>query len=676
MNRYAELKGDALTEHLSNYLLDSWSYSGVSCFARNEKAFEMQYIYREKAKSSLSAVVGNAYHAALKQYFSAWAGAGDEPDAVMLTQWAYDYLDTVPANTWKLGTKTPTVENAIEAANSRVNKLILSFCKELDTYTELIAEVLSVEEKREAWVTVNGVDIPLPCHAVIDLVVRLKDGRIVIIDHKSKTSYTDESEIALVHGQQGITYVKVWETLYPDLKVDEVWFIENKDSANKDGSAQMHKNIIKMDADSRRLFEALLYEPLRRMIEAVSDPDYIYTINTADNIVDKAELYEFWARTQTCEAVDFEYVPTAKLGLLEKRQRKIKDSSIESGITPKVIAEFRKNAAAFISFDYTHSNMTNSEKIEHIMRTFNLKVRVAHVIEGLSCDTYLLEMGAGVDPLSVFRYKMSIASALDAERVRIQGEPLIKYEGKAYVGVEVNKDKREFIDWDPKYVEGTKIPLGLDNFRRPVVWDIDKQSTPHILVCGSTGSGKSVELMCIVRGAIEAGVKDITILDPKYEFADMKLPDSVRVLSDIADIEQALADMVVDMNKRVKNRQKHLSLVIFDEFADASDQSRKGKQLAPGEKSLMENFKMLLQKGRSSGFRFVAATQRASVQTIPGDIKVNLPVQICFNVPKGLDSKVVIDTEGAETLADKGDGIIRSPEYRGGLVRFQAFYCK
>ena len=676
MNRYAELAGDALTEHLSNYLIDSWSYSGVSTFARNEKAFEMQYVYREKARNSLSSIVGNAYHAALKQYFSAWAGEGDKANAVNLTKWAYDYLDGVPANSWKLGTKTPTVESAIDAATKRINKLIESFCGELDTYTEKIAEILSVEVKDEAWVTVNGVDIPLPCHAVIDLVVALKDGRTVIIDHKSKSSYTDEGEIALVHGQQAITYVKVWEALHPSLPVDEVWFIENKDSKNSDGSAQLHKNVIKMDADGRRLFEALLYEPLRRMLEAVSEPDYIYTINTADNLVDKAELYEFWARTQTCEAVDFEYVPTAKLGLLEKRQRKIKDSSIDSGITPKVIAEFRRNAASFITFDYTHSDMNNSEKIEHIMRTFNLKVRVAHVVEGFSCDTYLLEMGAGVDPLSVFRYKMSIASALDAERVRIQGEPLIKYEGKTYVGVEVNRDEREFIEWDKKYVEGTKIPLGLDNFRRPVVWDIDKQSTPHVLVCGSTGSGKSVELMVIVRGAIEAGVQDITILDPKYEFADMVLPDSVRVLSDIADIEQALADMVVDMNDRVKNRVKKLSLVIFDEFADANDQSRKGKQLADGEKSLIENFKMLLQKGRSSGFRFVAATQRASVQTIPGDIKVNLPVQICFNVPKGLDSKVVLDTEGAEALADKGDGIIRSPEYRGGLIRFQAFYCK
>ena len=70
----------------------------------------------------------------------------------------------------------------------------------------------------------------------------------------------------------------------------------------------------------------------------------------------------------------------------------------------------------------------------------------------------------------------------------------------------------------------------------------------------------------------------------------------------------------------------------------------------------------------------MAATQRASVKTIPGDIKVNLTSQICFKVPKGLDSKVVLDTEGAEALAGSGDGLIHSPEYNDGLVRFQAFY--
>lgn len=673
MNRYSQYTAEQLEEHFSNYLIDSWSYSGVTCFARNEKAFEMQYVYREKDTRSISSIAGNAYHEALKEFFSGYTDDEANPSIVNLTEWAYEYLDEVGANEWRLTNKFPTVEQAKTEATRIVNVLLESFCAELSTYTEQIARVLDVEVKYDAWVTVNGVDIPLPLHAVVDLVVLLKDGRIVIIDHKSKSAYTDEKEVALVHGQQAITYVKAWEEKHPGESVSEVWFIENKVSKNKDKSAQIRKHVFTMDADSRRLFEALLYEPLRRMLEAVSNPDYIYTINPSDNFVDMAVLYDFWARTQISEIEDFEYIPASKKDLLAKRQRKIKDSSIGS-IAPKVITNFRKNAAAFISLDYSHSDMNNEQKIEHILRTYNIQVQVAHKVEGFSCDTYLCEVAPGVELLSIFRHTLDIANALDVPRVRLQGEQLVMYEGKSYLAIEVNKKRTENLLWDEKYLEGHRIPLGLDNFRNTVVWDLDNNTTPHMLLCGGTGSGKSVCLNNILHYAISAGVQDITILDPKYEFAYQDIPKSVSVLSEIPDIELALKAMVESMNYRVKNRQRYLSLVLFDEFADAADQSRSAKELDPGEKTLLENFKMLLQKGRSAGFRFVAVTQRASTKTIPGDIKVNLPVQVCFRVPKGLDSKVVIDSEGAECLAGNGDGLIHSPEYKDGLVRFQAFY--
>lgn len=673
MNKYSQYTLDQLEELFANYLVDSWSYSSVQCYARNEKAFEMQYIYREKDTRSITSIAGNAYHEALKKYFESYS-ENPEPTVVNLTQIAYDYLDGIGANEWRLTTKFPSVEQASAEACRIVNSLIENFCSEIATYTDKIKRVIAVEMKYEDFVVINGVDIPLPLHAIIDLVVELKDGRIVIIDHKSKAAYTDEKDMALAHGQQAIAYVKAYEAANPDEQVSEVWFIENKISKNKDKSEQMRKHVFVMDADNRRLFEALLYEPLRRMLEAVSNPDYVYTLNSTDNFVDLAVLYDFWARTQISEIEDFQYIPENKRDLIAKRQRKIKDSSIGS-IAPKIITEFRKNAASFITLDYSHSNMTNQEKIEHVLRTFNIKVQVAHLIEGFSCDTYLCEVAPGTELLSIFRHTLDIANALDVPRVRLQGEPLVMYEGKSYLAIEVTK---KFVNgplhWDANYTVDHRLALGLDNFKNTVVWDLDNNTTPHVLICGATGSGKSVQIITILHDAIAAGIDDITILDPKYEFAFADLPKNVKVYSEIADIEKALAGMVDDMNERTKNRVKKLSLVIFDEFADAADQARVQKELSDGEKPLMVNFKMLLQKGRSAGFRFVAATQRASVKTIPGDIKVNLPVQICFRVPKGLDSKVVLDTEGAEALAGAGDGLIHSPEYNDGLVRFQAFY--
>lgn len=671
-NRYAAYSPEEMENHFSGYLVNSWSYSGVQTFARNEKAFEMRYIYGEKDKRSITSIAGSAYHEALKDFFCQWNEGSREPDNVALTSSAYEYLDEVPANDWKLTDKFPTAELAKAEAVAKVNLLLSSFCAEYTIYTKGVRKVVNVEVRYEEWVNVNGVDIPLPLHAIVDLIVETEDGKTVIIDHKSKSRYTESDEVALVHGQQAISYVVAFETARksPGL-VSEVWFIENKDTRNRDGSPQMRKHIIVMDNDCRRLYEALLYEPLKRMCEAVSNPDYIYTINTSDNFTEKAVLYDFWARTMIAEVDDFPNVPDSKKELIRKRTRKIKDSSL-ANISPNIITKFRKDAAAFIPVDYSNCDMTNAEKIEHVLRTHNIGVRVAHQIDGFSCDTYLLDVSQGVTITGIFSHRMDIAYALDVPSVRIAGH-LMMYGGKSYVAIEVNKKRDRTLLWDGKFLEECRIPLGIDNFGNTVVWDLNNHSTPHALVCGSTGSGKSVELRSILAYAQCAGVEDIVIFDPKYEFCNLDCGDA-KVYNDIEDLERVMKELVEEMNARVKTRSKKMTLVIFDEFADAIDQSRSAKELEPGEKTLMDNLKMLLQKGRSCGMRFCIATQRASVKVITGDIKVNIPVQVCFRVPKAVDSKVVLDEEGAQTLGGQGDGLIKSPEYQDNLVRFQAFY--
>lgn len=673
-NRYSLLSPEQLEEHFSYYLMDSWSYSKVSCFARNEKAFEKEYVYCERGRRSSSSVAGNAYHAALKYFFNvlrlrlSGAGSPDSCSLIDLQRIAYEHIEQVPANDWKLQKTTPTVEQAMADAVRKANAALVNFLEESSVYTDGLAEVLGAEERIECWAMVNGVDVPLPCHAELDLVVRLDDGRVVIVDHKLKAAYTDESEAALVHGKQAATYAVCWETVHPDLPASEVWFIENKAPKNKDGGPQLRRFALAMDADSRRLYEALLYEPLRRMIEAVSDPDYIYTVNDSDNLTDRAELYEFWMRTLIADVDDFN-IPQGKRPLMERRQRKIKDSGL-AAIDPRVITSFRRNAASFITFDYSKTNMANTEKIEHVMRTFDMRVNVAHEIIGFSCDTYLLEVSGGVKIGNIYRYRMDIASALNVPRVRIS-QDLVEHDGRAYLAVEANKRNTESLPWDAShYTGGLRIPLGLDNLRRTVLWDMANPSTPHMLVCGATGSGKSVFLRSTIEYAKLAGVTNVIVFDPKYEFPRTS---GIECYSEIGDIEAMMALLVSDMHGRAKSGgSQRLTLVVFDEFADAVAQARSGKALG-GDKSLEENLRILAQKGRSLGYRIIAATQRASTKVITGDAKVNFPVQVCFRVPKAVDSNVVIDEDGAESLAGHGDGLLKSPEYLN-TVRFQGFY--
>jgi hypothetical protein len=229
-----------------------------------------------------------------------------------------------------------------------------------------------------------------------------------------------------------------------------------------------------------------------------------------------------------------------------------------------------------------------------------------------------------------------------------------------------------------------------------VVWDIDNPSTPHVLICGSTGSGKSVCLVSIIEYAKLIGFDDIYIFDPKFEFTRYN-EGKTSVYSDIEEIETVMETLVEEMNLLVKKGTSKRTLIVFDEFADAVANSRNGnalnvyaeevigeyangrektkRVLVETKKCLEENLRILLQKGRSSGYRIVAATQRASVKVITGDAKVNFPVQICFKVPKEVDSKVILDEAGAESLSGKGDGLLKSPQYNG-IVRFQAFYKK
>ncbi len=687
-NKFKKIGKQEQDELFSNFLIDSWSYSKVTTFARNEKAFEMQYVYKMPYKKSATAVAGSAYHYALEQYFLNLKEDRPLPDVADMEILAFNYIDEVPANDWKLQKTTPTVEKSVQQANKKALQGVKNFLQEVEGYTKNIKKVLAVEEYYDDFIVVNGVDIPLPCHAMVDLVFEDNDGKTIVVDHKLKQSFTDEKDATFTFGVQAIIYAIIFESVRRK-KVDEVWFVENKVSKNRDGSAQLNFHKITIDEDTRRLYEAILYEPLSSLMMALNNPDHVYILNSNDKFVDMAELYKFWIKTMTGEIEDFN-IDESKEELIKKRLKKVKDSSL-TNITPRVIKDFEKNTEKFIAYNLQDKNMSNGEKIETVLRSFGVIAKAEHELTGYSFDTILLKVSAGVPVSKIKKHRLDIANALNVPNVRVS-ETLVMYQGTSYLAIEKTKKNEGTVHWDREFLKGYQIPLGLDNMNETIVWDLDNNSTPHALVCGATGSGKSVLLKSTIEYAKAAGITNIVVLDPKYEFVGMK---GVEVLNDIEDIETRMGLLVLDMQERVKSGNRDKTLIIFDEFADALSSARSGKQLerkeqvqvgmyANGmpkmksevvevEKSLEENLRILTQKGRSLGFRIMAATQRASTKIITGDTKVNFPVQICFRVPKEVDSKVVLDESGAESLSGKGDGLMRSPEY-DGTKRFQGFF--
>lgn len=703
MSIYKSYTQDQLEEHFSNFIIKSVSYSKAALFSRNEKAFEMMNIYGYHSKSSASGVSGNAYHEALSHYFKAKKD-GYVLSLPELESIAFDYIDNFPANKWKLQKTTPTMAEAKIKAVKTTTALLANFYAEKSIYEDHVAKVLDVEISKTSFLTINGVDIPLPFNTIIDLVIETHEGKIVIIDHKSKNAFSSEEDLRLSIGKQAITYVKSYEA-YSGLVVDETWFCENKYSKNRSEQNQLNMFMVVLDTDTRALYEDLLYENLKRLIEAVSNPDYVYLINDKDNLVDKAELYDFWAKTRICEIDEFDIDETeVNKEMVKKRLRKIRDSSTTT-ISPKIIKKFKSNAASFIKYDLSTLDMEPQQKVEHILKTFGIHTQVAHTFNGYSSNTFLLEVSAGTKIASIQGHKLDIANALNVPNVRIPKD-LKVYEGKSYLQVETAKKRDRDLIWCESELKGQKIPIGKDNFERTLYWDLDNQSTPFVLACGAAGSGKSVELISIVEYAkLIPEVEQIVILDPKFEFMDYASHEKIEVYNEILDIENKVESLVREMNSLIKAGKKKKILIVFDEFADAIAASRKGKDLdiysmvqvgnykptkdafgfpvagppkmqrqKTGElKSLEENMRIIKQKGRSVGFRGIDATQRASTKIITGDAKVNYSLMICFRVPKEIDSRVVIDDAGAETLAGMGDGLLKTPD-SPDLIRFQSFW--
>ena len=232
MNRYAAYSREQIEELQSHYLIDSWSYSKVATFARNEKSFEKQYVYYDKEKRSVSSIAGNAYHESLRLYFTSLRQDGTEISLPEMEEAAFSYIDNVPANEWKPSKTCPTIEECRIKAFKSVSSLLRNFYGERDVYTDSVGEVLGVELTCREFLTVNGVDIPLPCNAVIDLVFRHKDGRVIIVDHKTRSRYTDEEEVAFTCGKQAVTYLLAYEAK-EGITAEEVWFVENKESKNR-----------------------------------------------------------------------------------------------------------------------------------------------------------------------------------------------------------------------------------------------------------------------------------------------------------------------------------------------------------------------------------------------------------------------------------------------------------
>nr|WP_122629081.1 DNA translocase FtsK [Lucifera butyrica] len=314
----------------------------------------------------------------------------------------------------------------------------------------------------------------------------------------------------------------------------------------------------------------------------------------------------------------------------------------------------------------------NAALLEETLKNFNVSARVTNTCQGPTVTRYELEPAPGVKVSRIVNLADDLALKLAASGVRIEA-PI---PGKAAIGIEVpNKEVasvplREVLESDEfqKAASRLTVALGKDIAGQTIIADLAKM--PHLLVAGSTGSGKSVCVNTLITSILfKAHPEEVKfiLVDPKMvELSNYNgIPHLlVPVVTDSQKAASALRWAVQEMERRyalfaasgvrdiarynevTEESQLPLILIIIDELADLM-------MVAPVD--VEDAICRLAQKARAAGIHLVLATQRPSVDVITGIIKANIPSRISFAVSSQIDSRTILDMAGAEKLLGKGD---------------------
>ena len=326
--------------------------------------------------------------------------------------------------------------------------------------------------------------------------------------------------------------------------------------------------------------------------------------------------------------------------------------------------------------DYTRELQSNGQHLIDVLKNFGVDAKICEICRGPSVTRYEIQPAPGVRISKITGLSNDIAMNMAASGVRIEA-PI---PNKSAVGIEIpNRDRtmvllKEIID-TPEYRKSDSklnVALGKDITGNIICADIAKM--PHLLIAGTTGSGKSVCINSMIVSLLYNATPDevkLLMIDPKQvEFTVYNgIPHLlVPVVSDPRKAAGALAWAVTEMLNRYKlfSERNVRNIKGYNKFCEANPDIPKMPQIvifidelsdlmmaAPNE--VEDSICRLAQMARAAGMHLVIATQRPSVNVITGVIKANIPSRISLSVSSQIDSRTIIDTAGAEKLLGNGD---------------------
>ncbi|MGZ5209022.1 MAG: DNA translocase FtsK 4TM domain-containing protein [Sulfuricurvum sp.] len=381
----------------------------------------------------------------------------------------------------------------------------------------------------------------------------------------------------------------------------------------------------------------------------------------------------------------------------ELEENKILLDQIDRGTSEKP-KNFKLPPTSFLQYPPKKQTVVDESELDDKIRDlieklahFNIDGDVVRTYAGPVVSTFEFKPAANIKVSKILGLQDDLAMALKAQTIRIQA-PI---PGKDVVGIEIPNKTVDTIYlrdiFESKLFQEASSPLtlvlGKDIVGKPFITDLKK--LPHLLIAGTTGSGKSVGINAMILSLLYKNSPDqlrLLMIDPKMlEFSVYNdIPHLLTpVITKPKEAIAALNNMVYEMERRYQmmseTRTKNIEsfndkmkteggeqlpyiVVIIDELADLMMTSGKDVEYS---------IARLAQMARASGIHLIVATQRPSVDVVTGLIKANLPSRISYKVGQKIDSKIILDSMGAESLLGRGD-MLFTPPGMSGLVRLHA----
>ncbi len=647
-------------EPLSGFPVEHYSYSSLKLFSSNPVMFRIKQINRDiiETTRSSNSVLGEAVHYGLKCFLGGdenFPVPNDDQEALkvaldatlkFLTEYPDGFIDWKP--------NVPTRGDLIELAL----RAIPEYVKEWDR-TQHKSTVMVEQKLKETLRVRHGnqeIALPVPLVGYPDHVYIDPQDRVCIDDHKTTFAYSSADSVdggKLI--QAAMYYLLVYAA--SGRRPYKITFREYKISRNKDGSAQTREYVIIYDE------MPMVFDFFFRLYADVTDAllgKQVYVPNVMAMFDRDVALMAYIYRLDLPDVAEAEKKKSRVADMAVLLQHKMAKSS-----NLKRFMEAKANLfTSHITLDY--KTMQAHDKIKYKLMEHGMSVNFADKIEGLSVELYRFEPSVGIKMATLEKYTKDVEQVLGVSGVRI----LAPIPGTSYVGFEVPRKKRDFVSIDKaKKPESLEISIGVDvygNERR-----LDLREAPHLLVGGTTGSGKSIFIHSLLQqlSQLPKGEVQFVLFDPKMvELRDFEdNPHTDRYEDDPLDIAKALVGLLKEMRdrytlfkkKRVKSlaeyRQKidkklPYKVVVIDEFGDLL--------LSAHGKGIKEGMIVLAQKARAAGIHLVITTQRPSAKLIDGLVKANFPTRVAFRTASRVDSEIVIDRMGAELLLGKGDMLL------------------